>query len=268
MQGSFRPLFPCQDQSKLSPRWHTLDELPALCVDPPVFLLGSGSIAFLEELPRDCLTKCAGCLFAVDVDFARFHRSRDLLRQLQTWRRCLLDFGLGTVILSHAAFGGVTNAEFLVGYKGLHLETLKPTDGLARTLGHIINPASAGHFPRLDVPPPVHNCGRTPVVIDGLSRKEGLFDVHSPDLEIACPSVFSPSWWVRRRLTRTEHFRMWDIPMTLERCMSDDSWIKWISRRSFDMNGRYNGGGKLHRWRIQGHSLKRPAYSDKSSPSR
>ena len=54
------------------------------------------------------------------------------------------------------------------------------------------------------------------MVVDGLLRQEGLFDVHSPHLEIACPLVFTPSKWVQRRLSLRETLRTWDMPLALD----------------------------------------------------
>ena len=119
-------------------------------------------------------------------------------------------------MLAHADFGGVTSAFHLISYRGLDASCFVPQGALAQTLGHIINPASARGGPPIEpptcVPTPVP---RAPVVLDGLLRGDGLFDVFRPRIEIACRSVFSPTKWVRRQLSPEEFLRTFDVPAML-----------------------------------------------------
>ena len=50
----------------------------------------------------------------------------------------------------------------------------------------------------------------------GLLRREGLFDVHCPHQDVACPSVFSPTKWIARKLTCHELLRVFDIPLSMD----------------------------------------------------
>ena len=61
-----------------------------------------------------------------------------------------------------------------------------------------------------------HPITHTPIILDGLLRREGLFDVHRPHQDIACPSVFSPTKWIARQLTCHELLRVFNIPLSMD----------------------------------------------------
>lgn len=44
----------------------------------------------------------------------------------------------------------------------------------------------------------------------------------TPNLDIACPSVFQATRWVRRKLTASELCRMWDLPLNIDKTFSTD----------------------------------------------
>ena len=232
VQERFHNMFPVPKRYKLSPSWHSLEHLPALCLTSPTFVLGSGSIEFLEELTfaTDILQAAAGIWFAVDVDFNRYHRERDLKRQLSTWRLRMEKLGFQCSIVHHADFGGVTNACHLIGAKGFEHVHVDSSDGLPRTLSHVINPAASGRFVEIDVPPPLCTVDRRPIVVDNLMRKEGLFDMTSQTVLVACPSVFVATRWVKRKLTHTETLRMWDVPLNMDQQLVDVDIVKLLGR--------------------------------------
>ena len=57
---------------------------------------------------------------------------------------------------------------------------------------------------------------RSPLVVDGLLRRVGLFNVHKPHLEIACPSVFAKAHWVRHQLCFSELLHTFDVPVSMD----------------------------------------------------
>ena len=125
-------------------------------------------------------------------------------------------YGLSSVVLAHATFGGVSSAIHLIAYRGVHASCFVPQGALAQTLGHIINPASDTRGQNIEPPmalqPPVL---QSPIVQDGLLRGEGLFDVFRPKLEVACCSVFAPTKWVHRGVSPKELLLIFDIPSAL-----------------------------------------------------
>ena len=162
-QERMRGLFPVMTKTKLSPfSWNALDRLPSIDLDAPTYILGSGSISFLEELAHttDSVTQCEGMWYAVDVDFRRYFRKRDLDRQLSSWRLRMEKLGFQCSIVQHADFGGITNASYLLGSIGFTNCEVEASEGLPWTLGHIINPAASGSFLMINIPPPVGIVGR------------------------------------------------------------------------------------------------------------
>ena len=85
----------------------------------------------------------------------------------------------------------------------------------------MLNAASGDFFKEISVPPKYGVSEWIPIVVEGLQRKEGLFKVFQPSGEIACPSVFAASRWVHRGLTQKEQLRMWDVPLILDKKVTD-----------------------------------------------
>ena len=192
-------------KNKLIPSWSTLDAMSTMSnYGPEVIILGSGSFTFLLELPRQIFQSCHCFIFAVEVDFCRYKRERDLDRQLRAWAQRATEVGLDCHVLTHAEFGGVSNARYLVVSQGGSRSCFEVTNGLPRTIGHVINAAASGFFPEIPAPPKLDVAARARIEFDGMLRKEGLLDVFAPLTPIACPSVFSATRWVRRTLLPRE----------------------------------------------------------------
>ena len=62
----------------------------------------------------------------------------------------------------------------------------------------------------IPVPVEVPNIVSMPIVIESMLRIEGLHDVFSPYLPLACPSVFSRTKWVKQRSSQKELLRIFD----------------------------------------------------------
>lgn len=130
-----------------------------------------------------------------------------------------------SALVSHSAYGGATNAVHFVLHRGLASTITPPAVSVPRVLRHFVNSASKGGFVAIDAPPDIGGPGdleRRPLVIDTLGRIEGLYDVVTPTLEYAIPSVFKSTGWVRRRLTAKEWLTLHDIPVNMMDELSGD----------------------------------------------
>ncbi len=125
-------------------------------------------------------------------------------------------------VVRHADFGGVTSGSHLVLSWNVSPESdFVPAPNTPRVLRHIIEPATKGHFPAIEAPVALQSAKRAPTMVDGLQRIEGLYDVHKPTVDIACPSVFSRTGWTRRPLSRKELLRAFDIPVQMDEVLLD-----------------------------------------------
>ena len=125
--------------------------------------------------------------------------------------------GLVPLEVNHSDFGGATNAAHLILYKGLDLHGFEAPPAMPRTLSHLLDAATRGRFMAIERPCDLGRpVARTPITVDGMLRREGLFDVHCPHQEVACPSVFSPTKWIVRKLTCHELLRVFDIPLSMD----------------------------------------------------
>ena len=218
-QACFANVFARSSQAKLKSSWSTLEHLTSFSDYIDCNVLASGSIEFLEELPRAVIHQSVVFIYAVELEFQRLRRKRDFERRIRGTISTLFEMRLDASVVHHERFGGVTNATYVLASRGVDTKCFEPRDGLPRTLGHIINAAAQGHFSAIEPPPPLRSAPRQPVLVDGMLRKEGLYDVFADRPCIACPSVFHTTKWVKRRLTRTELLRMWDIPPALDHGM-------------------------------------------------
>jgi hypothetical protein len=197
VQGRYKRLFDEPTCVKLISSWSTLDQLLGIRDCSAFNILGSGSMEFLTEMPEPVVHGSHTFVYTIELDFRRFHRKRDLDRMLRSLASHLAGKQLDATIVNHADFGGVTNASYLVALRGIDTNSFVARDGLTRTLSHIINAATSGNHKAIKPPPPIPSCERRPIVVDGLLRHEGLFDVYAPRLNIACPSVFKATKWVQ-----------------------------------------------------------------------
>ena len=216
VQGRYKRLFDEPTNVKLMSSWSSLDHIHGFNNYRTANILGLGSMEFLTELPKPLVRESNAFIYAVEFDFRRFHRKRDLDRMLRSTASSLAGMQMDASIVNHADFGGVTNASYVIASRGIDTNCFRAHDGLPRTLSHIINAATPGNHRAIDPPPPTQTHERRPMIMDGLLRREGLFDVHSPSLNVACPSVFKKTKWVQRRMTLAETLRMWDIQLSLD----------------------------------------------------
>lgn len=118
-QVRFSSIFDDTSQAKLKPIWTSLAHLTNVRDSYGTStILGSGSVEFLGELPQEILHRSATVIYAVELDFSRFRRQRDLGRKLQAIAGEVGSMGLDATVVRHEAFGGVTNASYIVASRG------------------------------------------------------------------------------------------------------------------------------------------------------
>jgi hypothetical protein len=209
----YHSYFPIPDEGKLK-SWSTVEELSAWFKQAPAeaVVLASGSLNFLVGLQH---MAPARFLFAVDVYFPRVGL-RDSERHYRSTATRLIREGYMSAILRHADFGGATNAVHLVVSKGFDIVFARPSSRIPRVIKHHVQTAARGGFPEIDPPCPLpSDAAHAPLVLEGLGRVDGLYDVTHPALEYAVPCVFKASGWVRRRLTAKEWLTVHDVPLSL-----------------------------------------------------
>jgi hypothetical protein len=87
-----------------------------------------------------------------------------------------------------------------------------------------VNSAAKGWFTEIDaLTVSADAVVRAPIVIDGLLRQEGLYDVYRPAMLCAVPCVFKTSRWVKRQLTPHELLRVFDSPIAMDISLCHDA---------------------------------------------
>ena len=207
--------------TKLMVGWSTTDAFleytsNSRALPSSVCLLLSGGVPFYNSV-LPCLKEHPGpFIFAFDTKF-EIVRQRQLSRGFKSLAAGCVSHKFQHVIVNHADFGGATNASHLIIFRGFSSAAFAPSQGIPRVLKHLLNSAVEGRFRSIDEPPPLQgSVARTPIVVEGLLRREGLFDVHNPTQSVACPSVFVRSGWVSRALTLKELLRTFDMPVSMD----------------------------------------------------
>ena len=114
-------------------------------------LLLSDLLAFIPQalsLHRESTSPVIACLEA----YFPASNTYELARMRRNQQRRLEELGLETTIMSHADFGGATNASHLVCYRGLNSPAFQPGPCTPRVLKHLINSASKGRYTSIDTP--------------------------------------------------------------------------------------------------------------------
>lgn len=155
-------------------------------------------------------------MFSVTVNFDACSR-RDLRRRYARWALDHVQLGLSSTIVNHADFGGVTSASHYICFRNISKEGVIYVPCTPRCLSHVLNAADSPERTS-EIPAPMALTGphpRAPIVVDGLLRQEGLFDVHLPGALLARPSCFKKTGWVRGKLTAKEFLHAHDVPLSL-----------------------------------------------------
>jgi hypothetical protein len=97
---------------------------------------------------------------------------------------------------------------------------------MPRMVAHVLNAAGKGddrgRFRELPAPDTIIGpCERAPIRVDGLLRREGLYDIFHPECEIARPCVFKASGWAKGCLSLKEFCRAFDLPLMLDGPLAD-----------------------------------------------
>lgn len=127
--------------------------------------------------------------------------------------------GLQPVQFRHSDYGGATNAVHVVGFStdfGVSATTFLHPRHVSRAIRHFWKPAvELAHPLKLCSIPPVVGDHSSVLKIKDSLRIEGLLPVSYPCNSVCGPSVFYPSNFVLRSLTRDELLALFDVPSVL-----------------------------------------------------
>ena len=203
--------------SKLSNGWLTYEDFRSMPpISTTVIVLASGTPRVRNEIMAKLGPQHDIVIFCCTVQFDKMPW-RDMFRLTKNIIKHSSDQSLAPLEVNHADVGGTTNASHLILYKGVTLAGFQAPPAMPRTLSHLLDSATQGRFPSIPKPCPLGRpLARTPILVDSLLRREGLFDVHHPNYHIACPSVFATTKWVSRQLSFKEMLRTFDIPLSMD----------------------------------------------------
>jgi hypothetical protein len=108
-------------------------------------------------------------------------------------------------------------------YWGVDQSAFRPQQALLRVLPRILNAATPDASWEIVPPGPLNEpILRSPIVVDGMLRQEGLFNVFSPLLPLACLCVFKATGWAQRMLSAKELLRAFDMPLDMDATLLTD----------------------------------------------
>jgi hypothetical protein len=188
----------------------------------------SGNSSFLQRILPTFRT--SGRLI-VTVDFERGAASRPALKRATAdGHAVLLEHGLRPLVISDAATGGATDAQFVIGL-GSDLSSLSMPVveiGLQRTIRHIIDGGVEGRFPsvlREAIPLASDNPPRAVLWHNEILRAEGLYPCRIPNAKVYCPSYRMPKRWVIRQLTIREKLRLFQLPLSMDESLGGSNSV-------------------------------------------
>jgi hypothetical protein len=188
-------------------------------------ILASGLHKYLSFVMTKLRSHDGPFIYATDTVF-KGHCSWGLNCLLNSWSTLCLQQGLVSSTVRHTNFGGVTSAVHLMSYRGVDQSAFRPQQALPLVLAHILNAATLDASRDIVPPGPLNEpTPRSPIVVDGMLRQEGLFDVFSPLLPLACPCVFKASGWAQRTLLAKELLRAFDMDMDATLLMDQQARI-------------------------------------------
>jgi hypothetical protein len=136
--------------------------------------------------------------------------------------------GLSSTTIRHSDCGGILSAIHYICYSNLANAWFGAVQCVPCTLAHVLNAAKKGddkgRFRAIKAPNTLMRpLERAPIRVDGLLRREGLYDVFWPESEIARPCVFKALGWVKGRLSLKEYFCTFNFPLMLDGLLSKNS---------------------------------------------
>jgi hypothetical protein len=215
----------CWSSPRLMTSWRTFDDFTTLSSFPscpparPLIVLASGTSQFLDNLRPLLGPHHSQIIFCVDKCLARVS-IKDAHRHWNQLQDHWLSAGFGCCRVRHADFGGATSSSHLLVHKGVPSGSFSPRPSVPRVLRHLLNSATPGWHAPLDAPAKIlGDVLRAPIKVDGLLRQDGLLDAFNRHLLVACPSVFSTTKWVQRKLSPYELLRAYDIPIFMDKVL-------------------------------------------------
>jgi len=195
-------------------------------------ILGSGSHDFLRLLMPKLKHHVGPFIYANEVVFTN-QRPRDLMGLYKTWAVHDVLLGLHSVITTHAEFGGVTSARHMISFRGVAQDIFTPKAPLPRTLRHVLSDTAAVAVQEISAPTPLQDpLPRAPIYVDGMMRREGLFNLARPTAHIACPCVFKATGWGRRTISTAESLRAFDISPLMDAVLMPNRRARTLLQRS------------------------------------
>jgi hypothetical protein len=174
MSQEFRDLFDIAGDTRLQ----TLDEMEYVPSDwDNCTILVSGSHEYLSYILSKLRKHQGPFIYSTNL-VVKGRRRRDVEWLYRTWSSLRDELGLRSRVVAHAEFGGVTSAFHLVSYWNVPDAVFDAPPALPRVLSHIINPASPDAAREIAAPPPPSaTISRSVIVMEGLLRQEGLYDI-------------------------------------------------------------------------------------------
>lgn len=128
------------------------------------------------------------------------------------------------VVFPHTAYGGGTNASYLLVFSSsfrFAWKTFLHPQNVRRSIKHFWEYASSGSMTVCrDALPPATSPPHRVLNFNDSLRFEGLLDVRNTFCHVLGPSVYHPGSTISRRLTSTELRRLFDVPISWDNALS------------------------------------------------
>ena len=209
----------------------SLAEVATLYLSDTFTVVVSGPVLYVKEELSRHLDRLSFVIWIVE-DFVRSKSRSVITRGYSRAESVCRDLGLDPVRFPHASYGGATSGLHVIGFSpSLGLRHYSHPPNVRRSLRHFWKPAEALKSPISLMPPPplLEGDYDRPVKLKPTSstssfclRLEGLLPVTHPRSLCCGPTVFYPSQFVRRRLTREELLNIFDVPTALHSSLLDE----------------------------------------------
>jgi hypothetical protein len=222
IQSKFVKCFECL-QGQPSFDVHQTDQFFHVTVESSAILIILGTKAFFKRLQCQ-LAGAQSIVWIFEQAFASLSH-RQLSRSLASTTQWCRSNSMEAVVFPHAAYVGATNASHLVGFSmslAPFWNGFQHPPNVQRSIRHIWNAAArcnqriCSSVPAVTAPP-----SSRVLKFNGDLRIEGLLCVHDPGSFVLGPSVFHPGEVIRRRLTLTELFRLFDLPLSMDAALTE-----------------------------------------------
>ncbi len=249
---------------------HDINKFQAITLLPQESaVLSSGPIEFLDNLQSCLMPPYTVFLYAVNLAFNWVH-CHDLNRRYAKWSIKHASLGSWSMVVSHANCGGIMLACYYICFRNAGHDGVMDVPCIPWCLGHVVNAAKKsdgkGWWLPLEAPPDLFGLHmHAPLVVDGLLRCEGLWDVHNPSLDILRPCIFKATGWACGGLLVVQFLHAFDVPLALfapiltgkasRRPLGLIVWciLMWVVSTLLHTIWSSGDKGGLNRWGPEGH---------------